>query len=434
MAGTPTATGEEPAVAGRAEQPPHAGTDPAPSTPAKDRPAHGPLRRYPDRGLLAGVGAGVAEHFEVDVLLVRVAMALILVAGGVGVVFYALAWALIPVAPESQGVRRPRGAWREALAIVVIVAAVLFGLRRAGLLIGDSFIWPLVLGAAGVALVWRPIVAGTTAGPSGRRPTPRELLRRLGQADLPRLVIGLLLVALASASVLHSLGVLHNLGAAIGAVAIVVTMLGLLFGPWFVRLLRNLSSERAARIREQERAEVAAHLHDSVLQTLALIQKRAGDPREVAGLARRQERELRNWLHERPETRGQESFATALGRTAAEAEELHGVPVEVVTVGDRPMDQGLEAMVQAAREAMINAARFAGAERIDLYAEVGADRVQMFVRDRGVGFDPATIPADRRGVRDSIIGRMHRHHGRATVQSTPGEGTEVELVIEGHAQ
>jgi signal transduction histidine kinase len=243
-------------------------------------------------------------------------------------------------------------------------------------------------------------------------------------------VIGVLLVGFASASLLHSLRVLHSLGKAIGAVAIVATMLGLLLGPWLVRLVRSLSSERAARIREQERAELAAHLHDSVLQTLALIQKRAGDAREVAGLARRQERELRNWLHERPAKSGRESLATALALAAAEAEELHGVPIEVVTVGDRPLDQGLEAMVQAAREAMINAAKFAGAERVDLYAEVEADRVQMFVRDRGVGFDPVTIPADRRGVRDSIIGRLERHHGRATVQSTPGEGTEVELVME----
>jgi signal transduction histidine kinase len=281
-----------------------------------------------------------------------------------------------------------------------------------------------------MALVWRPAVAGKASGSARRDLSPREFLRRPGQADLPRLVIGVLLVGFASASLLHSLRVLHSLGKAIGAVAIVATMLGLLFGPWLVRLVRSLSSERAARIREQERAELAAHLHDSVLQTLALIQKRAGDAREVAGLARRQERELRNWLHERPAKSGQESLATALALAAAEAEELHGVPIEVVTVGDRPLDQGLEAMVQAAREAMINAAKFAGAERVDLYAEVEAERVQMFVRDRGVGFDPVTIPADRRGVRDSIIGRLERHHGRATVQSTPGEGTEVELVME----
>ncbi len=213
-------------------------------------------------------------------------------------------------------------------------------------------------------------------------------------------------------------------------VAIIAAILGLLTVPWFVRMGRSLSFERSARIREQERAEVAAHLHDSVLQTLALIQKRAGDPREVAGLARRQERELRSWLLERPDPGEGSSVAAALERAAAEVEELHRVPIEVVTVGDGPLNGGLEAVVQAAREAMTNAAKFAGSERVDLYAEVEPDRVEVFVRDRGVGFDPHAIPADRRGVRDSIIARMERHHGRATVHSRPGEGTEVELVME----
>jgi signal transduction histidine kinase len=167
-----------------------------------------------------------------------------------------------------------------------------------------------------------------------------------------------------------------------------------------------------------------------VLQTLALIQKRAGDPREVAGLARQQERELRSWLLERPDAGEGASVAAALERVAAEVEELHRVPIEVVTVGDGPLNGRLEALVQAAREAMTNAAKFASSERVDLYAEVEPDRVEVFVRDRGVGFDPDAIPPDRRGVRDSIIGRMERHNGRAAVHSRPGEGTEIELVME----
>jgi signal transduction histidine kinase len=233
-----------------------------------------------------------------------------------------------------------------------------------------------------------------------------------------------------------TLGVLHHLdqglhtGRAIGLVAIVAAMLGVLVAPGFMRLAHSLSFERSARIREQERAELAAHLHDSVLQTLALIQKRAGDPREVAGLARRQERELRSWLLERPGRGGHDSIVGALERAAAEVEELHRVPIEVVTVGDGPLDGRLEAVVQAAREAMTNAAKFARSERVDLYAEVEPDRVEVFVRDRGVGFDPGAIPGDRRGVRDSIIARMERHRGRADVHSRPGEGTEVELVMD----
>jgi signal transduction histidine kinase len=379
------------------------------------------------------VAAGLAEYTSLNVLLVRLLWALALT-GGFGVLFYILAWALIPVAPESQGVPRPKGAWREAAAIVVVVAAALLGLRRAGLLLGDSIIWPLVLGTAGLVIVWRrpaPPLGHDDSGP--RRRWLRGGLRVPARAELPRLVVGLVLVAFAAASLLHSLGVLHSLGKAIGAVAIVALFLGLLVAPWAVRLVRSLASERAARIREQERAELAAHLHDSVLQTLALIQKRAGDPREVAGLARRQERELRSWLHQRQASNGQEGLAAALARVAAEVEELHHVPIEVVTVGDRGLDRSLEALVQAAREALTNAAKFAGADRVDLYAEVQPERVQVFVRDRGVGFDPVTVPPDRRGVRDSIIGRMERHHGHAAVHSTPGEGTEVELVAEGPA-
>jgi signal transduction histidine kinase len=392
-------------------------------------PAHHRLRRHPDRGLLGGVGAGVSELLGVPVLLVRFAMALALAVGGLGVAIYALAWALLPVAPESEGVERPPGAWREALLIVVGVLAVLYGLRRAGLLLGDSMLWPLVLATFGLILVWRPTAAlGEQA--SGRRVRSlRELLRR-PRVEPPRLVVGVMLVAFASAALLHALGVLGNLGKALSAVAIVATMLGLLLGPWLMRLVRSLSFERAARIREQERAELAAHLHDSVLQTLALIQKRAAEPREVAGLARRQERELRRWLFDRPGAECGDSVKALLERVAAEVEELHGVAVELVVVGDAPVDARLEALVQAAREALTNAAKFAGAERVDLYAEIGPARIEAFVRDRGVGFDPAAIPDDRRGLRDSIVGRMERYGGRASIHSAPGAGTEVELAVD----
>jgi signal transduction histidine kinase len=198
-----------------------------------------------------------------------------------------------------------------------------------------------------------------------------------------------------------------------------------------MRLARSLSFERAARIREQERAEVAAHLHDSVLQTLALIQTRSNDGAAVATLARRQERALRRWLFERPDAGAKhDTIGTVLELAAGEVEELHSVPIEAVIVGDGPLDTRAEALVQAAREAMTNAAKFARSERVDLYAEVTPTRVVAFIRDRGVGFDPDAIPADRRGLRDSIVGRMRRHGGRATVHSAPGDGTEVELTME----
>jgi len=378
----------------------------------RNRQDTGPLRRYPDRGLIGGVCAGLAAHLGVDVRLVRALTAMVAIVGGLGLALYALAWALIPVAPESDGAARRPGAWREAVLIVLALLGVSVALRVSGVHFADSLAWPLVLGACGMALVWRPIAGARGRGVGGDGQASRERSRRAGAVDAPRLVIGALLVAFASAGLLHVVGVLHrnSLGNAIGAVAIIATVLGLLIVPWFVRLGRNLSSERAARIREQERARMAAHLHDSVLQTLALIQKRAEDPREVAGLARRQE-----------------TMAGALERAAAEVEELHRVPIEVVTVGDGPLDGRLEAIVAAAREAMTNAAKFAGSERVDLYAEVQPDRVGVFVRDRGVGFDLQAIPPDRRGVRDSIIGRMERHRGSAAVHSTPGQGTEIEL-------
>jgi phage shock protein PspC (stress-responsive transcriptional regulator) len=394
------------------------------------RVVHHPLRRRPDRGLLGGVGAGLAEHLGVEVLLVRCVMAMVVVVGGIGIAIYALAWALIPVAAGSEQARRPRGAWREAVVIVLAVGGVLIGLRHTGFWLGDWLVWPLVLGSCGMALVWRPIVVSASLVSSGRRPGLRGLLRSPGRIDAPRLVIGGLLVAVASASLLHTTGVLRNLGDAIGAVAVITTALGLLIGPWFVRLARNLATERAARIREQERAEVAAHLHDSVLQTLALIQKRADDPREVAGLARRQERELRRWLFERPGGEAGDSLKLALERVAAEVEELHGVPIEVVVVGEEPLDVRLQALVLAAREAMTNAAKFAHSDQVDLYAELGSSRAEVFVRDRGQGFDPQSIPEDRRGVRDSIVGRVERHGGQVCIRSAPGEGTEVELVME----
>jgi signal transduction histidine kinase len=195
--------------------------------------------------------------------------------------------------------------------------------------------------------------------------------------------------------------------------------------------VRGLAEERAERIRSQERAELAAHLHDSVLQTLTLVQKWAGDPTEVAALARRQERELRAWLAGNGSSPAGSSFAAALRAAAEEVEDGHRVKVEVVAVGDRPLDEGAEAVVAATREALTNAAKFApGAGAVTVYAEAEADRLQVFVHDRGPGFEPTSVPADRRGLRESIVGRMERHGGRAEIRSTPGQGTEVELVLE----
>jgi signal transduction histidine kinase len=251
-------------------------------------------------------------------------------------------------------------------------------------------------------------------------------------ADASRTGLGVALVIAAGLAFLQATG---SLGAArdvlLAAIAVAV-VLGVIFAPWVVRLVRSLTAERAERIRSQERAEMAAHLHDSVLQTLALVQKRSDDPRAVASLARRQERELRAWLNGRgraaPEAEGR--LAGSLQRAAEEVEDAHGVPIEVVTVGDAGLDPAGEAVVGAAREAMQNAAKFGGGAAVDVYAEATPERIAVYVRDRGPGFDPAAVPEDRRGVRESIVGRMLRHGGRAEIRSQPGAGTEVELVLE----
>jgi signal transduction histidine kinase len=213
------------------------------------------------------------------------------------------------------------------------------------------------------------------------------------------------------------------------SVLVVAVVLGVIFGPWIVRLARSLAEERAERIRTQERAEISAHLHDSVLQTLALVQQRSDDPKAVEALARRQERELRAWLGRRAAPGGAETLGAALEAAAGEVERDHGARVEVVSVGEVPLDERTAALVAAAREAMVNAAKFGGGSVVDVFAEAGADGVDVFVRDRGPGFELGEVAPDRRGVRESIVGRMERHGGHAVINSRPGEGTEVELSL-----
>jgi signal transduction histidine kinase len=200
-----------------------------------------------------------------------------------------------------------------------------------------------------------------------------------------------------------------------------------------VQLTRSLADERRERIRADERAEVATHLHDSVLQTLTLLQKRADDPKVMAALARHQERELRRWLYGGSTGPGGEAprtFQAALDAMASEVEDQHLVQVQNVTVGDAPVDAPLLAMVAATREALVNAAKFSGQRTISLYAELREHHVEVFVRDRGDGFDPDGVAPDRKGISDSIVGRMARLGGDAHVRSTPGAGTEVRLRLD----
>jgi len=294
----------------------------------------------------------------------------------------------------------------------------------------------IFLAGTGLALLWRrptapPVTSLTTSemlttaevAPASRPDTDR--LR-----DLYRGGFGIALIAGAALIVLSRTGALDSAGDAILTILVAILALALVLAPFWWRLGRNLAAERAERIRSQERADMAAHVHDSVLQTLTLVQKRADDPRAVAQLARAQERELRGWLFSGDRAFASASLATALEQTAAEVEEAHRVPIEVVAVGDGPVGDPGSALVAAAREAMVNASKFApDAGEVAVYAELDPAHAEVFVRDRGGGFDPESLPADRQGIRESIMGRMERSGGTARIRSSDA-GTEVELQIE----
>jgi signal transduction histidine kinase len=396
------------------------------------------LRRDREQGWLGGVAAGIARRFGIDVSLVRLAFVVAAAAGGIGIAAYALGWLLIPAGDSEAArarIRTGRAAVEVALGTGLLLVAVLLTFRELGLWLSDAAVWPLVLIAAGGALIWRQSTEEPAAASAERPPeraTREESRREEGRraaAAISRTGVGIALVLAAGLVFLQATGALGAARDVLLGVIAVVVVLGVIFAPWVVRLVRSLTQERAERIRSQERAEVAAHLHDSVLQTLAMVQRRSEDPAEVAALARRQERELRAWLARRPAPGQGGRLVSALEAAAAEVEEQHGVPVEVVVVGDRDLDQAHEAVVAAAREAMTNAAKFGAGSSVDVYAEAGESHTQVFVRDRGPGFDPDAVPEDRRGVRESIVGRMERHGGRARVTSAPGGGTEVELTL-----
>jgi signal transduction histidine kinase len=339
-----------------------------------------------DRRALAGVCAGIARALGADVTLVRLVFAVLALAGGAGILLYLALWAYA----------RARRVW------LTILLAFVAGMLVLGA-VGFSGSGIFGIGLVGVGL-WLALRHGGSL-----RPDARVSYWGLGLA-----AVGVAIAVPGATPTLLAPG-------AVAAALVVIV------GPWLWRLVRDRDAERAARVRSEERADVAARVHDSVLQTLALIQRHAHEPQRVAALARRQERELRGWLYGDLPLGNGASLEGALSTAAADVEEVHGVRVELASAGDCPVDDGVEAVVLAAREAMTNAAKFAGVDEIDVYAEVTNDAVAVFVRDRGAGFDRASVPADRRGLAESIEGRLERVGGRATIASAPGEGTEVEL-------
>jgi signal transduction histidine kinase len=358
------------------------------------------LSRRRDGGLVAGVCAGLARSARVDPTLVRLVFGFLALAGGAGVLAYAGAWLGLP---DEAG--RPVTRRRRFVAVGLFVVSFALALHAIGL--ADAVLWPAVLVATGAYLIqWR------------RDAEPRRTRQRT--------LIGAVLIVAAAVLFTTSVSSGHTGGALVAPTGLLV-VLCLVVGPWIWRLAQERDAERLARIRAQERADVAARVHDSVLQTLALVQRSADDPKRVAALARRQERELRGWLYGDRIESG-DRLGTALDDVVADIEELHGVRVELVRSGDdRPLDPPLRDLVLATREALANAAVHAHVDEVSLFVQVGASEIAVFVRDRGGGFDPTTVPDDRRGIKESVIGRLERAGGNAVVRSVPGQGTEIEL-------
>ncbi len=376
----------------------------------------GMISRRRDRRLIAGVAGGLADRIGVADLYVRAVFLVLALIWGMGLIVYLVLWA-VTLDRTEDAMPAPQAGEHRRAGYLLIFAGGLLVLRTIGIWSGDQLVWP---GAA--------VILGVAFLMDRRDIDPRSAILALFDPNSGRFrsrtVIGILLLVV-GVSILGA--------AAVPAVqtvvlAVLVTGVGMavLFGPWVWRLVADLGAERSKRIREEERADMAAHLHDSVLQTLALIQ-RTDDPRRVVTLARVQERELRRWLYDSTPADGQELLSRALQKEVDRIENTFDVPVELVTVGDRPVDDHVRAMVAAAGEALTNAARHSGAEQVSVYSEVTEGSSDVWVSDLGRGFDTSQVAPDRRGIAESILGRMESHGGTATVFSEPGEGTEVHL-------
>lgn len=438
----------------------------------RSAPTRPPLVRSSDR-FIAGVCSGLAAHLGLPVNTVRVGMVLASFAGGAGVVFYAWLWMMVPTAYEGarRQERRPASPIAPAVSLKPVSAGIPAdpfkgvpaggspgGSPRPGLpaepmpapslpfremrygkeiLLGVGLL--LVAGILSAQLLGVDVPLGTiipaaaVLGGASIAWMQLDETRRAGLVDKTkanqaggwaRLAAGLALVVAGVLVMVSGSGSWEHTWLALLASVAVLGGVVLVLLPWALKFWRDLEAERAGRIRETERAEIAAHLHDSVLQTLALIQRRAANEHDVVRLARAQERELRGWLFEDPgKDAGQ--LSDRIKAVAAEVEDLLGNAVEVVSVGDTGVSEGHEALIQASREAMLNASRHGGGA-VSVYLEVTGGRAEVFIKDRGPGFELRDVPEDRLGVRESIIGRMKRHGGSANITST-SEGTEVRL-------
>lgn len=399
-------------------------------TPAEPRR----LSRPTQGRMLAGVCRGLATHLGVEVLYVRIAFVLLTIASGAGIAAYLFLWAMTPVeeAPETIDPAKPqpatpktasqnaipRGGMLLAIGALITVAGAIVLLQGTGTDVRAGLLLPALLVAIGAIVAWAQLDATQRARWAG--------VTGWGGFGLARLGLGLVVVVLGLlAFVTRGQSLAQVWDVALATVSILIGA-ALICLPFAVRLWGDFRREQEARVHEATRADIAAHLHDGVLQTLALIQRSADDPAAVIGLARKQERELRAWLYGSTDDPS-ETLAAAVTAAAAEVEELHGVPIDVVVTGDRPLDDGGRTLVRALREALLNAVRH-GSPPVSAYVEIGPRAVEAFVRDHGAGFDVSAVPSDRLGVKESIMGRMTRHGGTAKVRRRD-PGTEVILTM-----
>jgi signal transduction histidine kinase/phage shock protein PspC (stress-responsive transcriptional regulator) len=376
---------------------------------------------------LGGVCGGLADHWGVPVVLVRIGFVVAGAAGGIGVLAYLLLWVLVPSEDVVRPGSRPaRGLdLTGTLGLVSMAIGVLIGLSLLGLPIRVSLWVPVLLAGAGIVVLWRQ--GDDARARAERAALPQAEPSGIDRAMVVRILVGLVLLLLGIVGILVPRLSLMTLLQAMVATAALLAGCILIALPWIRALAERLQAERIATARAEERAAMASRVHDSVLQTLTLIQRRAGDAEEVSRLARAEERALRSWLYAPVGPRGM--LAATLAGMVAATEADYDVRVELVTVGDVLVDDRVAGLVAATREAVVNAAKHAHGSATMVYVEVADGQVEVNVRDRGAGFDPETIGEDRHGVRESIVGRMTGLGGRASVRSNPGEGTEVRLIM-----
>ncbi|MGI9585128.1 MAG: ATP-binding protein [Acidimicrobiia bacterium] len=392
-------------------------------SPNKERTLRWPFQRSDTDRIIAGVAGGLAVQLGVSAIYVRAAFVSASLAGGVGVIVYVIAALLVPSSGPGDEPEQHSASRSQTLGLGAMFLAVMLFLQAVGIWFGP-IVWPATLVIFGLAIAietsgvnYEKSLAGITGTGKGRR-------------SWWLVVVGLVMMVAGLVVVFSSLEQLQTMGVIVLALLVAVGGLMIVAGPWMWSLVEDLRTERTARIRSEEKAEVAAHLHDSVLQTLALIQ-RSDDPKKMVTLARSQERELRAWLFDEGAA-DTKTLRGALGDAANRVEEVHDIPVTIVVVGESqlPSDRHT-ALVGAATEAMMNAAEHSGADKVSVFAEASGEVVEIFITDQGAGFDPETVDEDRKGLSESVVGRMQRHGGSAKIDSESGVGTEVHLRMSG---